>query len=362
MDMGDETALETATNAVAIFVNGGLDATLAEIERKAREVPRDISTADGRKLIASTAYKIARSKTALDDMGKALVADTKKQIAVIDAERRRAREFLESLQAEIRAPLTEYEDREKARVAAHEAAISAMISIGNFSRDTSTAETRAILESLAQCADRTWDEFESRAISTYTDIKGRLQKHLAACEKRDAEQAELARLRAEAEQRAREERERRIAEEAAARAKAEAEAAAEKARLAAEAKAAAERKAIEDAARKAREDAEAAARKVKAEADAKLRAAEARARAEREAAEKAKREAEAAVERERQRAEAERQRAEAEAAARARNEARRAQVIGQIEEALRQHIGDQFAVKVAELLVSGQVPHTKVMF
>lgn len=99
-----------------IFANtNDLDAVLDEIAAKARAHQPDISTVKGRKEIASVANKVARSKTLLDEMGKALVAGWKKQSAAVDAERRRLRENLDSLKAEVRKPLTDFEEAEDRR-------------------------------------------------------------------------------------------------------------------------------------------------------------------------------------------------------------------------------------------------------
>ena len=54
----------------ALFVPGGLDSILARIEADARALVPDVGTVKGRKEIASTAAKVARSKTYLDDLGK----------------------------------------------------------------------------------------------------------------------------------------------------------------------------------------------------------------------------------------------------------------------------------------------------
>jgi hypothetical protein len=50
----------------------------------------------GREAIASMEYKVARSKTALDDGGKKLVADLKQIPKKIDAERKRVRDPLDA--------------------------------------------------------------------------------------------------------------------------------------------------------------------------------------------------------------------------------------------------------------------------
>ena len=58
-------------------------------------------TEKGRKHFASVAYKVARSKTYIDDLGKNLVADAKKQISLVDAERKSIKDQLDLLKSEI---------------------------------------------------------------------------------------------------------------------------------------------------------------------------------------------------------------------------------------------------------------------
>ena len=81
----------------------------------AAHVP-DVSTAKGREAIKSLAYKVTRTKTALDDAGKKLTEDARARINKVDAARRNIREKLDSLRDEVRRPLTEWEVAEEARL------------------------------------------------------------------------------------------------------------------------------------------------------------------------------------------------------------------------------------------------------
>ena len=112
---GTDLAIATAITP-AIFANPqSVDQVLAELERsvEAAKATRDISTIEGRAAIASLAYKIARTKTGLDDMGKEVVADWKAKASMVDAERRRIRERCDALKDDFRQPLTEWEEAEK---------------------------------------------------------------------------------------------------------------------------------------------------------------------------------------------------------------------------------------------------------
>lgn len=103
-----------------------VDSILSEITQKAHEVIALPSTEAGRKTIASVAHRVARSKTVLDDMGKDLVRDIKAQAGKVDARRRKIRQVLDALKAEVRLPLTKWEEREEERVAIIETKIAEM--------------------------------------------------------------------------------------------------------------------------------------------------------------------------------------------------------------------------------------------
>ena len=91
----------------------GLDPILQKIKEEAEAFIPDVSTKKGRDEIASLAYKVSRSKTALDTAGKELVAKLKEQPKLVDAERKRMRDFLDNLKDAVRQPLTEIEEREE---------------------------------------------------------------------------------------------------------------------------------------------------------------------------------------------------------------------------------------------------------
>jgi colicin import membrane protein len=125
------TALDLApvvdqTNALAVFtVKGALSPILDKIALEVRALAPDVSSATGRRDIASLAYKIAQSKTYLDGIGKDLVAEMKDLPRQIDASRKLAREYLDMLRDEIRAPLAIYEAEQAALEAVRVAVLEA---------------------------------------------------------------------------------------------------------------------------------------------------------------------------------------------------------------------------------------------
>lgn len=303
-----------SVNAVEVFTGGGLDDLLARIRAEAVTLVPNVKTVAGRKEIASIAYKVSRSKTAIDEAGKALVADLKKQTGDIDSARKKARDTLDALRDEVRKPLTDWEE-EQARI----------------ERERVEAEERARAEAeAARLAEIARKEEEIRAREEAV---------------RAAEEAERQRVAAEQAERERVEREARLQAEAAENAKREATAAVERA----------EREAREATERAAREAAEAEQRAKDAAERAEREKAEAVAAAERRAQEEADR-----AERERQaKADAQRRADEARAAdvehRRSINRAAMAALIAQ-------GISEDDAATVITAIVQGKVPAVAIRY
>jgi hypothetical protein len=241
----------------------GLEPWLQQIRTKIDGFTPDISTRKGREAIASMAYAVARSKTALDDVGKKLVADLKEVPKKIDAERKRVRDTLEAWQEEVRRPLNEWQAAEDARIDKHNSAIE-KIRLTAIDLDGITAEDLAdrVAQLEAISLGEAWQEFEAEAARAKDKALVILRAALTARRQYEADQAELARRRAEDELREQQEREARIAREAEERALREAE---QRAQAEREAAARRERELIDSAANakraaeKAAADAEAAA-------------------------------------------------------------------------------------------------------
>jgi chromosome segregation ATPase len=367
------------------FKSNGADAVLSALKEEVRKVAAtlDISTPGGREAIASLAYKVARSKTALDEQGKELVGAIKKQSGEIDAERKRVRDELDALKDEVRKPLTDWENAEKERVAAHEAAIHLLEDEDQRSSiwETST-ELKARIEVIERMfTGRDWQEFAKRAESAKIEATDSIYRALGIVQKREAEQKELERLRAEAAERAIKEREEaaakaakeaaerraeeqaRIAREAAERERQrieneriEAEARAKQAeaeRIAAEERAARELQEAEE--RRIREAEQAEARRV-----ADSQAAQRRAQ---EAAAQAQRDQEAAIERERQRVAEEQRKELDEAEKRAKNRAHQGAIHREILAALALlNISDEAGKLIIAAIAKGAVPHVTISY
>lgn len=237
-------------NPVAVFTGGGLDAILKKIEADALAHVPELETAKGRKAIASVAYKVAQSKTFIDDHGKALVSDWKAKAKTVDATRRHAREFLDEVRDKVRQPLTDWENEQKAREEAErvrqevEAAHGEALAMNDlFDRQKEIERKEA--ELAAQEAAKHEAE-EKERIRREAEKKARKEaQERIELERERAERAERERIAAE--ERAKAEKERAV-REAQERAKREAE---QKERARLEQEAAEKREAERKAANKA---------------------------------------------------------------------------------------------------------------
>lgn len=92
-------------NAIELFTGEALDSLLTEIRTQATAFVPDVLTEEGRKEIAAQAYKVSKSKSVIESAGLELVAEWKKSSARVDASRKKARDYLDDLRDEIKAPL-----------------------------------------------------------------------------------------------------------------------------------------------------------------------------------------------------------------------------------------------------------------
>lgn len=381
------TNIETLKAVEVFSKEGGLDPILQEIEKEARSLVLDASTNKGREEIRSIAHKITRSRTTLFKMAKDLTEEWRDSTKKVNAERARMEEFLKKLEEEIRAPLTEFEDKEKNRVVDHEAAIAFIEGQKVFETDPTVEELQSRIDYINNDT-RDWEEFSNRAGRAKQDSLDFLTKKRDALVKYQEEQAELARLRKAEEERLQKEREETIAKEAAEKARLEAERVAKEA---AEKEAARVKAAQEAADKKAREEKEAAEKKAaeekvarekaeqdkkdaeeraaKAEAD-RIAAAEkaaADAKAAEERAEREKKEAEeAATKREQERQAAEKKAEEDAAAKREADLAHRKKINNEAKEDMEKAVADTDGTDPAKAIIiaiaNGQIRHVRITY
>ena len=289
------------TRALAYFTEeNALDPILAKIKAEIDAFQGDVSTAKGREEIRSMAFKVTRSKSYLEGVGKALSAEQKKIPGKIDAARRLVADTLDQWRDDLRKPLTDWEEAEAARIKAHTDNIEEIVEVGahaSAAQSSATLKTSIlVIERIA--VDPQCEEYEANYARAKDATLAALRNALAGAEKREAEQAELERLRAEKAERDRKDHEERIAKEAADKAVAEANAKAEKQRQEEAAAAKAEQDRLAKIADDEREEANRKIAAAQAETEAaNKRAAETEARLKRESEQAAeqKRRADAAA-------------------------------------------------------------------
>ncbi|MEX6255490.1 MULTISPECIES: hypothetical protein [Providencia] len=263
--MANELVVIEKSTALEVFKSSdSVEDIIRKVEQEVNSFIPDVSTAKGRKEIASLAYKVAQSKTYLDGLGKDLVAELKEIPKLIDANRRTVRERFDTLRDKVRQPLTEWEaeqeriEAEKQMLAWHEEALEM-----NAAFDKALAER---IESDHEIALLMNEKFDRDLAEAKAEAERQRIAHEEELKRQAAEQARLA-----AEQKAQQ----------------EIEAAAQREREAKEAAERAERE-KQEAIQRAEQEAKEA--KEKAERDAK------------EAQERAEREKQLAIEAERKKA------------------------------------------------------------
>ncbi|MCY0803399.1 cell envelope biogenesis protein TolA [Providencia rettgeri] len=326
--MANELVVIEKSTALEVFKSSdSVEDIIRKVEQEVNSFIPDVSTAKGRKEIASLAYKVAQSKTYLDGLGKDLVAELKEIPKLIDANRRTVRERFDTLRDKVRQPLTEWEaeqeriEAEKQMLAWHEEALEM-----NAAFDKALAER---IESDHEIALLMNEKFDRDLAEAKAEAERQRIAHEEELKKQAAEQARLA-----AEQKAQQ----------------EIEAAAQREREAKEAAERAERE-KQEAIQRAEQAAKEA--KEKAERDAK------------EAQERAEREKQAAIEAERKKAHEAEQARLAEEERKRQEDAKRQEdkehrrVFNQ--EALKALVSNGFDKKLAtefiKLVASNQIPH-----
>ncbi|WP_275074975.1 cell envelope biogenesis protein TolA [Providencia rettgeri] len=222
--MANELVVIEKSTALEVFKSSdSVEDIIRKVEQEVNSFIPDVSTAKGRKEIASLAYKVAQSKTYLDGLGKDLVAELKEIPKLIDANRRTVRERFDILRDKVRQPLTEWEaeqeriEAEKQMLAWHEEALKM-----NAAFDKALAER---IESDHEIALLMNEKFDRDLAEAKAESERQRIAHEEELKKQAAEQARLAaeqKAQQEIEAAAQREREAKEAQERAEREKQEA--------------------------------------------------------------------------------------------------------------------------------------------
>lgn len=346
------TAVQTATLPVTIddetaritlLDREQADAFYDRIRAEVANFVPDTSTATGRKAIASEAFRVTKAKTAIDKARKGLTEEWRNKTKLVNEAGKHIVARLDSLAAEVRDPLTRWEEAESERIAECNAVIAELLDAARIHADD-TAElvrARGMMVWKTELDAEKFGELLPEAETAKQQAVLALKDALARLTKEEADRAELEKLRAEKAERDRIEAEQAAAAEAE-RQRIAAEQLAEQQRLAAQ-KAEAER--IE----RAKEQAAAEALRAAEQAHADALAAERR-RAE---------EAEQAV---RERAASE-QRAAAEQAARAADAEHRRTIKNAAKDAIMAcGVTEDAARTIITTIIAGKIPHVRLEF
>ena len=356
MTESTELALPTTMALATMFkAENGLDPLLNKIKADALAMVKDLDPANkkDRDLMKSAANKVSMSKAEIDRRGKGLTEAQRKEVAAVNAGRKVAETFLADLRDLVKKPADDWEANEATRITAHKDGL-AKFDEGRVDAMSEPDLIQSMIDKAkAFHAGRVWDEYAPQADALLRNCLTKWQADLDAANLRIAQAAELEALRAEKSARDEADRIAREAAEVEAARVAQAAQDAENARIAA----------AQEAERQAKIEADKLAAAEQARVDA-----EAKAKADAQAAEErhAKEMADAETRRE-QAAQAERERiaaaAREEAYARAKREAdadHRAQVKADIVTALSAMAGKATPDAIADALMAGAIPHTKV--
>jgi hypothetical protein len=217
-----------AETALTVFsTTNGLEPWLQQVRAKVDEFQKtlpDLTTRKGREAFASMAHQIAKSKTALEAVGKEISAKQKEIPKKIDAERKRVWDTLESWQKEVRKPLDDWEAAEDKRVDAHNDGIQRIKDLAVFAETPTAAHVANVIADLEQVAlGDSWQEFLPEAAQAKDRSLATLRSLLADRTKHEAELAEIAKFNAEKAIREQQERDAAIARAASEKARREAD-------------------------------------------------------------------------------------------------------------------------------------------
>jgi len=205
----------------------GLKPILKTIEEMAYNFSYDLDTKEGREKIASQAYAVSRTKTFLDNVGKELTSEWRDKTAKVNSGRNEVKKFLDDLKDNIRKPLTELEEKEKAEKERKEQTVKNLEMV--LLKYHPMSEVEAMNEAfnkvkLVPVEDGNWgEEFEYKIHKAKSEALAHLEDCITKRKTHDAEQAELKKLREAEEKRKAEEAEQERIKEAAEKARREAE-------------------------------------------------------------------------------------------------------------------------------------------
>lgn len=369
-----ELALFAPANPVVVVTDQKeAEKLFTHIEQEIAAFTPDLTTDAGRRAIASLAYKVSRTKTAITSAAEELIEAERKKVNDTVAERKRIEQRLDDLRDLARKPLTEWEEAEELKRKAYEQA-KAELADAQIVRPEDTAQSLRVVVSQLEAGTYAPESYGEDNAATL-DVLAKnavavLKGAIARLEEQEREKAELEQLRQEKAERDRQEaarleqeRQAREAEEARQREAEEAQRREDEARLAAEQEEERKRLEAEEEQRRIEAAQEAAQLEERRRADEALAEQQRQAQAEIDAANRRAQEAEERAARERQEREAEEKRiAEEKAAREADQENRRKRKTDAKNAIMSCGADEQTARNIVLSIVAGEVPNVTFNF
>jgi colicin import membrane protein len=209
-EQSKELVIIPAESALEVFTTpGAIQPYLEQIREATVSQVFDMSTKEGQDGLRALAMKIVKSKVYIESIGKEESAKQKAIPLVIDATRRIADEYLCALRDEVRQPLTEWEETEKAKKAAAEALIAAeearvlaldesirlLVGAIKVDADSDQEAIQGNIDLVASYDPSAFAERSEEAAQIIADLSEELNYRLAKRIQYDLDQTELQELR-----------------------------------------------------------------------------------------------------------------------------------------------------------------------
>lgn len=213
----------TENPALAILDSQKFEAFYEKIKAETENVTSDATTNKGRDEIRSMAFKVAKTRTAIDKARLGLTEGWRTKTKQANEAGAQIKARLEALEEKVRAPLTAWEEAEKIRAEKHEQVLRFLSQSAQVEIDDNSKTIADRINDVLNCEIS--PDVHGIAIDIVKDEKARtlsaLNIALERAKLEEAERAELERFRKEAAEREAIEAEKRAKEEAEAKAEAD---------------------------------------------------------------------------------------------------------------------------------------------
>lgn len=206
-------------NIQKLFTPEGMDAVIKEIEGEVDDFlafHAAPETKQGRASIVSMAAKIAKCKKPIKDLSMEAKEESRKFIDGVQEQWNRYEAKINEFHAKVRKPVDEIEEKEAAELKARQDRLAEIEKFRFSTAEKTSNIIEAEIKAVRQLFQFDWgDDWIFRAETALNEVVAFLEGKLAAAQKYEADQVELAELRKKNEERDRKDREDQIAKDAA---------------------------------------------------------------------------------------------------------------------------------------------------